>query len=113
MPAARRKPRACCTRPRSAPACRSGNRSSRRFSGGFEQHGPRSFAMLFAAQLRPDSASLERTLERRIHERTRGRIRGIQVAIGDNRVTVRGVSPSYYIKQLAIHALLQNIEPKE
>ena len=58
-----------------------------------------------------EATGFERMIERQIHERTRGRIRDLQVTVSDNRVTVRGVSPTYYIKQLAIHALLENIEP--
>ena len=69
--------------------------------------------MLVANDIRLDPAALAQTIERQIHERTRGRLRGIRVAVKDNRVTVHGVSPTYYIKQLAIHALLESIEPKE
>lgn len=68
--------------------------------------------MLVADAVPTNAAALEQIIERQIRERTRGRIRGIQVAIDDNRVTVRGVSPTYYVKQLAIHALLEHIEPK-
>jgi hypothetical protein len=47
---------------------------------------------------------LEQTVERRIIERTNGRIRQLHVRRWGGRLIVRGRAPSYYTKQLAIQA---------
>jgi len=44
-------------------------------------------------------------LKRRIEARTGRRIRQLRVECSGPRVTVRGVAPSYYLKQLALSAL--------
>src|SRR5437899_234470 len=48
---------------------------------------------------------LEEDLERRIVERTWGRIHRLQVERKGDQVIVRGCSPSYYVKQLALLAV--------
>jgi hypothetical protein len=50
---------------------------------------------------------LARDLERLIALRTWGRLRGLVVEVGGERVTVRGFAPSYYVKQLAIQACME------
>jgi hypothetical protein len=50
---------------------------------------------------------LQGTLERRINQRTFGRIHQLQVDVTPGRVAVRGYASSYYVKQLAIHAVLE------
>ena len=39
-----------------------------------------------------------------VRERTGGRLRDARVAVGAGAVTVSGVAPSYYLKQLALEA---------
>ena len=48
---------------------------------------------------------LDEVLERRILQRTWGRIHQLQVERQGEQVTVRGYCPSYYIKQLALLAV--------
>jgi hypothetical protein len=48
---------------------------------------------------------LEEDLERRIVQRTWGRIYRLQVERKGDQVIVRGHSPSYYVKQLALLAV--------
>ena len=48
---------------------------------------------------------LEEDLERRIVQRTWGRIHRLQVERNGDQVIVRGYSPSYYVKQLALLAV--------
>jgi hypothetical protein len=48
---------------------------------------------------------LEEDLERRILQRTWGRIHQLQVERQEDQVIVRGYCPSYYIKQLALLAV--------
>ena len=48
---------------------------------------------------------LEEDLERRIIQRTWGQIHRLQVERQDGEVIVRGYSPSYYVKQLALSAV--------
>jgi hypothetical protein len=54
---------------------------------------------------------LLRTLERRITERTLGRVRCLTVQQNGNRITVSGSTPSYFIKQMAIQAALEVLDP--
>jgi hypothetical protein len=54
-----------------------------------------------------ERAGLEQTLERRITERTWGRIRRLQVAVEEERVLIQGFTESYYAKQLAIQGALR------
>jgi hypothetical protein len=53
---------------------------------------------------------LEEDLERRIIQRTWGRIHRLEVERQDGEVVVRGYSPSYYLKQLALSAV-QEVGP--
>lgn len=48
---------------------------------------------------------LDEDLERRILQRTWGRIHQLQVERQEDRLIVRGYCPSYYIKQLALLAV--------
>jgi hypothetical protein len=50
-------------------------------------------------------ADLEARIQRRIVQRTWGRIRGLQVRVVDGGAVVRGVAPSYAVKQLALLAV--------
>lgn len=52
---------------------------------------------------------LVRTIERRIQVRTFGRIRDLQVMLLGSSIVIRGVVPSYYTKQLALHGALDAI----
>jgi hypothetical protein len=53
--------------------------------------------------------ALRRAIERRIVQRTWGRIQALEVEVTDNRVVVRGRSPSYYIEQLVLQGVLDLI----
>lgn len=52
-------------------------------------------------------------LECSIARRTGGRVRDLRVEISDGRVLVRGRSPSYHVKQLALAAVLEAFEGSE
>lgn len=52
-------------------------------------------------------AAFETIIERRIAERTWGRIRDLRVEVTAERIVVRGWTSTYYVKQLAIQALLE------
>ena len=52
------------------------------------------------------ASDLAWSLERMIRERTAGRVRQLSVATDSGKVNVRGLSPSYHVKQLAIQAVL-------
>ena len=54
--------------------------------------------------------ALERAIERRIVQRTWGRIQALEVEVTDNWVVVRGRAPSYYLEQLALQGVLDVIE---
>jgi hypothetical protein len=54
-----------------------------------------------------DLSRLEASVERRIQERTWGRVRQLRVEAGQDRLVVRGCTPSYYVKQLAVQAVLE------
>jgi hypothetical protein len=56
-------------------------------------------------QQRLAGPELEEDLERRIVQRTWGRIHRLQVERNGDQVIVRGYSPSYYVKQLAVLAV--------
>jgi hypothetical protein len=62
--------------------------------------------VLLEDSLRTDSACLEEAVERQTVQRTGGRLRQFRVEITNEGVTVRGHAPSYYIKQLALVAVL-------
>jgi hypothetical protein len=53
---------------------------------------------------------LEEDLERRILQRTWGRIHQLQVQRQGDQVIIRGYCPSYYIKQLALLAVQETGE---
>jgi hypothetical protein len=59
-----------------------------------------------------ESAKLEQTLERRITERTWGRIRRLRVEVAEDRVLIHGFTESYYAKQLAIQGALDVLGPR-
>jgi len=48
-------------------------------------------------------------LERKIMERTAGRVHQLHVDALARRVNVFGTSPSYHVKQLAIQAILETV----
>ncbi len=48
---------------------------------------------------------LEQAVRRRIVQRTWGRLRHLQVEVDARHVVVRGSSPTYYLKQLALAAV--------
>jgi hypothetical protein len=54
---------------------------------------------------------LEEDLERRIVQRTWGRILRLRVERNGDQVIVRGHSPSYYVKQLALLAVQEMGQP--
>ena len=56
------------------------------------------------------NAELLWNLERQIVQRTLGRVRDLHVETQDNRVVVRGFTPSYFVKQLAIQASLEVLD---
>jgi hypothetical protein len=58
-----------------------------------------------------ERANLEQTLERRITERTWGRIRRLRVAVEEGRVLIHGFTESYYAKQLAIQGAREALGP--
>jgi hypothetical protein len=54
---------------------------------------------------RPTGEALEQAVRRRIAQRTWGRLRQLHVEVDAHRVIVRGTSPTYYLKQLALAAV--------
>lgn len=53
------------------------------------------------AILGPDLAD---EIARAVRDRTAGRLREASVAVTNDAVVVRGIAPSYYLKQLALEA---------
>lgn len=53
---------------------------------------------------------LTETIERNIVQRTWGRIHQLSVQLCDDRILVRGRTPSYYVKQLAIQGALEALD---
>jgi len=49
-------------------------------------------------------SELERTVERKIHERTFGRVHNLRVESIDGQIVVHGSATSYYVKLLALEA---------
>jgi hypothetical protein len=49
---------------------------------------------------------MQQTITRRITQRTSGRVQLLEVEVKGDTVIVRGRSPSYYIKQLALQGVL-------
>lgn len=56
-----------------------------------------------------DNEELVDRLTRAILERTGRTVRGLRVEVKDGLVTLWGVSPSYYYKQLASHAAMEEL----
>jgi hypothetical protein len=54
---------------------------------------------------------LPRDLEEQVQQRTDRRVRNLSVECRPGRVVLRGQAPSYYIKQLAQHSLLDALPP--
>jgi hypothetical protein len=52
---------------------------------------------------------LEQLVLRRITQRTWGRLRQLYVEVNAQRVLVRGSSPTYYLKQLALAAVQETL----
>ena len=52
-------------------------------------------------------AELRQTIERQIAQRTWGRVHRLALEDTENRLVVRGYTCSYYVKQLAIQAILE------
>jgi hypothetical protein len=50
---------------------------------------------------------LTQTIEQQVARRTCGRVHRLAVEVSDDRVLVRGWTPSYYVKQLAIQGALE------
>lgn len=61
--------------------------------------------MLVETMLEVDPNAVEVHLERRIDQQTARRVRWLYVARSGEEVVVRGVAPSYYVKQLALQAI--------
>jgi hypothetical protein len=57
--------------------------------------------------------ALERAIERRVMQRTWGRIRALEVKVRHDLVIVCGRAPSYYVEQLALQGVLDLVEPAE
>ncbi len=53
------------------------------------------------------TTDLEQAIERHIKERTWGRVRQLRVEANKDRIFVFGLSSTYYVKQLAIQAVLE------
>jgi len=54
-------------------------------------------------------AELEQLLERQIEQRTGRRLRRLRVDASHDRVVISGLTASYYVKQLALHAALETM----
>jgi hypothetical protein len=63
--------------------------------------------MSVAPASQPASPELACSVEREILRRTWGRVLRLAVAADAGRLVVRGCCPSYYVKQLAILAVLE------
>jgi len=53
---------------------------------------------------------LAHSIERQILQRTWGRIHRLTVDVTPERLVVHGCTPSYYVKQLAIQAVLETLD---
>ncbi len=56
------------------------------------------------------SRHLSERIEQTVRLRTASRIRNLSVEISGSAVILTGVAPTYYVKQLATHAALDEIE---
>lgn len=66
-------------------------------------------------QLRHDTmecppAPLSDRVQRIVNLRTAARVKDLQVDVQGRDVILRGIAPTYYVKQLATHAALDEIE---
>jgi len=66
--------------------------------------------VLVETLVQPGRAELGQIIERRIAERTWRRIRHLRVEIRAHRVVVHGLTRQYYVKQLAILAVLEALQ---
>src|SRR5262249_15818717 len=57
----------------------------------------------------PPSKALEQVIQRRIVERTGGRIHSLEVEVMGTEVIIRGSAHCYYVKQLALQGVLDVI----
>lgn len=55
----------------------------------------------------PSSEDFKHEVERAIFTRTGGQIRNLRVHCGESCITMHGDVPTYYLKQLASHAVLE------
>lgn len=60
-----------------------------------------------------ERSGLQDVLEPRLLQRTWGRLRDVRIEVAGNRLIVQGQTDSYYVKQLAIQALLDALEGSE
>jgi len=59
-----------------------------------------------AAVLDSFPQTLSEKIELAVHERTGGRIRGLQVRVADGEIFISGRVATYYTKQLVTHAAM-------
>src|SRR5262249_33045466 len=59
------------------------------------------------------TTDLPRRVERQIVRRTWGRVHRLTIEVRNGRVIVRGLTPSYYVKQLAIQGCLEALGPAD
>lgn len=52
---------------------------------------------------------MQQKITNRIRQRTNGRIQLLEVEVNGDSVSVRGCCPSYYVKQLALQAVLDEM----
>lgn len=57
-----------------------------------------------------DTRTLEERIEQVVLSRTSGRIRGLRVKVLDGTAVISGRTSSYYSKQLATHAALEEVD---
>lgn len=57
-------------------------------------------------------AEQAQSIERQILQRTWGRVHQLQVEAKDDRMVVHGFTSSYYVRQLAIQAILEVVNPE-
>ena len=60
---------------------------------------------------RGDGEAIARILERRIYQRTQGRVHGLRVEATRDRLIVRGCTATYHVKQLALEAIKDGVGP--
>jgi hypothetical protein len=65
-----------------------------------------------ANEPRDDIVALMLRLERLVHSRTGSRIRDLHVEVRDNEVVLTGRAATYYAKQLATHATIDEVVPR-